>query len=146
MLVWLTSCSGLSTLTPQMMDEAEMKWKTSKPTTYRLVVRMEGDRVDRSEYDVRVKDGVVTSLTRNGAPTKSATGGQDYSMDGLFKVIREEMELAVTPSKLGAPEGYSAYLMARFDATSGRLLKYRRAIGGANNSIDIVVLSFEPGG
>ena len=138
------SCSGLSTLTPQMIDQAEKQWNASKPASYRLVVTMSGDRLEKSEYDVRVENGTVTSLTRNGKAVNSFQG-QDYSMDGLFSIIREEMDLSGTPGKLGAPEGYTAYLMADFDSATGRLLKYRRSVGGgANNSIDIVVQSFEP--
>jgi len=137
------SCSGLSTLTPQMIDQAEKQWNASKPASYRLVVTMVGDRVEKSDYDVRVENGVVTSLTRNGKAVNSFQG-QDYSMDGLFRIIREEMDLSSTPMKLGAPEGYTAYLMADFDSTTGRLLKYRRSVGGVSNSIDIVVQTFEP--
>jgi len=140
------SCSGLSPLTPQMIDQAEKQWNASKPASYRLVVTMSGDRLEKSEYEVRVENGTVTRLTRNGQAVNSFQG-QDYSMDGLFSIIREEMDLSSTPGKLGAPEGYTAYLMADFDNATGRLLKYRRSVGGgANNSIDIVVQSFEPQG
>ena len=126
-----------------MIDDAEKQWNASKPASYHLVVTMSGDRLDKSDYDVQVENGVVTGLTRNGTRVNSAQG-QDYSMDGLFKLIREEMELSTTPVKLGAQAGHAAYLMVRFDKASGRLLKYRRAVGGANNSIEIVVQKFEP--
>ncbi len=142
-VLFLVSCSGLNTLTPQMIDQAEKQWNASKPASYRLVVTMVGDRLEKSEYDVQVENGVVTSLTRNGGAVNSFQG-QDYSMDGLFKIIREEMDLSTTPMKLGAPEGYTAYLMANFDSTTGRLLKYRRSVGGVSNSIDIVVQTYEP--
>jgi hypothetical protein len=140
----LTSCSGLSTLTPQMIDQAEKQWNATKPPSYQLVVTMSGDRLEKSEYDVHVENGVVTGLTRNGKGVNSFQG-QDYSMDGLFRIIREEMDLSHTPGKLGAPEGYTAYLMAEFDSKTGRLLKYRRSVGGGvSNTIDIVVQKFEP--
>jgi hypothetical protein len=137
------SCSGLSALTPQMIDEAQKQWNASRPASYRLVVTMEGDRLDKSEYDVQVENGVVTKLTRNGEAVNSFQG-QDYSMDGLFSIVREEMDLAGTPAKLGAGSGHAVYLMANFDRATGRLVKYRRAVGGANNSIDIAVQTFEP--
>ena len=137
------SCSGLSTLTPEMLDQAEKQWNAGKPASYHLVVTMSGDRLEKSEYDVRVENGVVTGLTRNGKGVNSFQG-QDYSMDGLFKIIHEEMDLSSTPMKLGAGEGYLAYLMADFDSKTGRLVKYRRSVGGANNTIDIVVQKFEP--
>ena len=141
-LLMLASCSGLSALTPAMLDEAEAKWNASKPSSYRMVVSMEGDRVERGEFDVRVENGVVTELKRNGQAI-NVKSGQDYSMDGLFKMVREEMDLAKNPSLFGAPAGYSAYLMARFDGSTGGLLHYRRSVGGISNSIDIQVSSFE---
>ena len=144
MLVMM-ACSGLTTLTAQALNEAEDKWKAEKQTSYRMVVSMEGDRVERGEFEVEVEQGIVTSLRRNGQAVNPASG-QDYSMDGLFKIIHEEMGLAETPALLGAPPGYSAYLMARFDDSTGRLQHYRRAVGGVSNSIDIEVLSFEPKG
>jgi len=103
---------------------------------------MKGDRVERGEFDVEVQNNVVTSLKRNGAAVRSGAG-QDYSIDGLFKIIRDEVDLSRNPVLLGAPEGYSAYLMARFDGNTGRLQHYRRSVGGASNSIDIEVLKFE---
>jgi uncharacterized protein DUF6174 len=124
-----------------MLDQAEAKWNKSKPASYRMVVSMEGDRVERGEFDVEVENGVVTSLKRNGQLV-NLKSGEDYSMNGLFNIIRNEMELAKNPATFGAPVAYSAYLMASFDDT-GKLRHYRRAVGGISNSIDIQVLSFE---
>jgi len=45
---------------------------------------------------------------------------------------------------LGAPEGYAVYTNARFDDTTGRLIRYRRTVGGTSNSIEINVLEFQP--
>lgn len=140
-LLMLVSCSGLSTLTPAMLDDAEAKWNAGKPSSYRMVVSMEGDRVERGEFDVRVEGGVVTELSRNEKAV-NVKSGQDYSMDGLFRMIREEMDLAKNPSMFGAPAGYSAYLMASFDS-SGQLKRYRRSVGGISNSIEIEVLQFD---
>jgi len=139
----LVSCSGLNTLTPAMLNEAERKWNADKPASYGMVVSMEGDRVEKEEFDVEVVRGMVTTLRRNGELVK-LNNAEDYSMDGLFTLIHNEMDLAKDPvNKFGAPAGYTAYLMARFDSGSGRLLHYRRAVGGINNSIDIEVLRFE---
>lgn len=136
------SCSGLSTLTPAGLDQAEQKWNAAKPASYVLVVSMEGDRVERGEFEVQVSNGIVTSVKRNGQIVTPAAG-QDYSMDGLFRILHEEMSLAEKPALLGAPAGYTAYLMASFDDRTGRLRHYRRAVGGISNSIDIQVLRFE---
>jgi hypothetical protein len=125
-----------------MLEEAEAKWKAVKPPNYRLVVAMTGDRVERGEFDVTVEGGAVTALKRNGTAV-SLSAGQDYSMEGLFRIIHLEVDLAKNPVLLGAQPGYSVYLMGRFDSRTGGLLHYRRAVGGISNSIDIEVLSFE---
>jgi hypothetical protein len=141
-LLGLGSCSGLSTLTPAMLDEAEAKWKTARPASYRMVVAMEGDRVEHGEYDVLVQAGAVTEIKFNGEAV-NLKPGQDYSMEGLFKIIRDEIDLAKNPVLLGAQPGYSVYLMARFDSRTGGLVHYRRSVGGISRSIDIQVLKFE---
>ena len=46
---------------------------------------------------------------------------------------------------LGAPEGYAVYVTAKFDDTTGRLLHYRRSVGGTANSIDINVVGYQEG-
>ncbi len=71
------------------------------------------------------------------------TAGQDYSMDGLFHMLEQEVGLAERPATLGAPPGYSVYLNARFDDQTGRLMRFRRIVGGTSNSIDVNVLQFE---
>jgi hypothetical protein len=138
----LVACSGLDTLTPEMLDQAERKWQTSRPASYSLTVVMEGDRVDRGEFDVEVRENNVVSIKRNGVAVKPASG-QDYSMEGLFRIVRDELELAKTPSLFGAPAGYSAYLLASFDNNTGQLKQYRRSVGGISNSIEIEVLKFQ---
>jgi hypothetical protein len=139
----LPSCSGLDTLTPDLLDQAETKWNQSKPQSYRLVIEMKGDRVPAEQFEVAVQGAQVTSLRRNGRIVQP-TADQDYSMDGLFRMLHQEMALVQKPALLGAPEGYSAYPMSRFDTQSGRLIEYRRTVGGVSNTIDIRVTEFSP--
>jgi len=108
---------------------------------YHLVIEMSGDRVETGRFEVMVRDGQVVSIRRNGLIITPGSG-QDYSMDGLFRMLMQELGLSEKPSLLGAPEGYSAYLQARFDPENGRLIRYRRSVGGTSNSIDIRVLEF----
>jgi hypothetical protein len=138
----ITACSRLSTLTPESLATAESKWNASRPALYRLVIEMKGDRVEREQFQVIVRDSKVESISRNGQPV-SETAGEDYSMDGLFHILHQEMGLSQKPALLGAPEGYSAYLMADFDEKTGRLVAYRRTVGGTSNTIDIKVLQFD---
>jgi len=139
----ITSCSGLSALTPTLLAENQAKWDASKPQSYRSVIEMKGDRVEKEQFEVTVRSGEMATLRRNGRAI-NPTPEQDYSMDGLFRMLRQEMALVDKPALLGAPEGYSAYPMARFDDKTGRLIEYRRTVGGTSNTIDIRVLEFSP--
>jgi hypothetical protein len=135
-------CARLPALTPAILEQAEQKWDAHKPAEYRLVIEMSGDRVETGRFEVLVHAGQVVSFRRNGlvlAPER----GQDYSMEGLFRVLEQELGLAEKPSMLGAPEGYTIYTTAKFDEITGRLVRYRRIVGGASNSIDIDVMEYE---
>ena len=108
-----------------------------------MVIEMSGDRVQNGRFEVAVRGGQVVELKRNGLVILSTTG-QDYSMDGLFHMLEQELGLAERPTTLGAPEGYSVYLNARFDEMTGRLIRYRRIVGGTSNSIEVNAVEFEP--
>lgn len=107
-----------------------------------MIVKVTGDRVDAGTFEVTVQSGTVISFRRNGQVLQP-TYGQAYSMEGLFQVLHQEMNLAQKPELLGAPEGYTAYPMARFDDQSGRLIEYRRSVGGTANSVDIHIEQFD---
>jgi Family of unknown function (DUF6174) len=141
MLCLLVGCSRLQPLTVDALTQAETNWKAHRPESYRLVIEMSGDRVETGRFEVTVRSGQIVSLRRNGLIIRP-NAGQDYSMEGLFHMLEQELGLAERPETLGAPEGYSVYLNARFDEVTGRLIRYRRIVGGASNSIDIKVLEF----
>jgi hypothetical protein len=142
-LLFFTACSRLPPLTSEVLIQAEQKWAMHRPDTYRLVLDMSGDRVETGKFEVQVRSNKVESIRRNGV-TISPNLGQDYSMEGLFHILEQELGLAEKPTMLGAPDGYAVYTNARFDETTGRLIRYRRTVGGASNSIDINVLEFQP--
>lgn len=135
-------CSRLDPLTPDVLAQAEAKWKTSRPGSYRLLIEMSGDRVEKGQFEVVVRSGEVVTLRRNGQDIIPGRG-QNYSMEGLFQVLRQELGLAEKPAMLGAPPGYSVYTSAEFDQATGRLIHYQRSVGGAANSIKIKVLKYE---
>jgi hypothetical protein len=143
MLYFCAACSRLPPLTSDRLTEAEAKWKARQPNAYRLVIEMSGDRIETGHFDVSVTSGHIISLRRNSLVIRS-NSGQDYSMEGLFHMLEQEIGLSERPATLGAPEGYSVYLSAKFDDMNGRLIRYRRIVGGTSNSIDVNVLTFEP--
>ena len=135
-------CSRLDTLTPEGLDQAEQKWKAHPPAAYRLVIEMSGDRVETGRFEAEILGGQVVSLRRNGLVITPGQG-QDYSMEGLFQMLKQELALAEKPSMLGAPSGYSVYAQALFDEDTGRLIRYSRSVGGTSNAVDIKVVEYE---
>lgn len=57
-------------------------------------------------------------------------------------MLEQELGLAEKPALLGAPPGYSVYTTAEFDANNGRLIHYRRVVGGTSNSIDVKIVEY----
>ena len=141
-LILIISCARLQPLTIDRLEEAEAKWRMHQPDAYRLVIEMSGDRVEKGRFEVNVQRGRIVELRRNNLVIRP-TAGQDYSMDGLFHMLDQELGLAEKPAMLGAPPGYSIYLNARFHDQTGRLMRYRRTVGGISNSIDVNVVEFE---
>jgi len=136
-----SACSRLPTLTPEILNEAEQKWSTHKPDSYRLLIEMSGDRVETGRFEVEVRSGQISSLRRNGLVIQP-TAGQEYTMEGLFHMLAQELGLAEKPVALGAAPGYAVYTTAKFDDTNGRLIRYRRIVGGTSNSIELNVLEY----
>jgi hypothetical protein len=121
--------------------QAQQKWMQHRPPFYRLVVEMSGDRVETGRFEVDVRSGNVVSLRRNGLIIRP-DAGQDYSMEGLFHMLGQELGLAEKPPMLGAPPGYKVYVTARFDDNTGRLIRYRRIVGGTSNAIEVNVIEY----
>ena len=139
--VLMGGCSRLDTLTPQLLEQAQQKWKAHEPEAYHLVIEMSGDRVETGRFEAAIRGGQVVTLRRNGLGV-TLQRGQDYSMEGLFQMLKQELGLAEKPAMLGAPPGYSVYPQAQFDDNTGRLLRYRRSVGGTSNAIDVNVVDF----
>jgi len=102
---------------------------------------MSGDRDETGRFEVEVRSGQTVSLRRNDIVIRPNVG-QDYSMDGLFHMLEQELGLAEKPATMGAPPGYSIYTTAKFDDETGRLIRYRRIVGGASNAIEVNVLEY----
>ena len=142
LLFVMAGCSRLPVLTPSVLEQAENKWRAHRPDSYRLVLDMSGDRVETGRFEAMVRSGGVVSLRRNGLVIMPSRG-QDYSMEGLFRMLEQELGLAEKPAMLGAPPGYSVYTTAEFDTNTGRLIQYRRVVGGTANSIDVKIVEYD---
>ncbi len=136
-------CSRLEVLTDESLRDAEARWNANAPGLYRVAIEMKGGRVETGVFEALVRAEQVVSLRRNGQVILPE-GADDYSVRGLFRMLEQELALAEQPALLGAPSGYEAHLLARFNPDNGRLERYRRAVTGVDNNIEITILEFEP--
>ena len=143
LLFVLTSCSRLEILTDEALRDAQARWNANAPGLYRVVIEMTGGRVEAGVFEALVRGEQVVSLKRNGQVILPERA-EDYSIRGLFRILEQELALAQRPSLLGAPPGYAAHLLVRFDSDNGRLERYRRTVTGVDNNIEIAILIFEP--
>ena len=142
-LMLTAACSRLPELTPDSLHAAQVRWEKSGPSSYRMAVETDSDRMEPSKYEVTVKAKEIVKLERNGSLLKPDAGNSSYTVEGLFHTMDQEIDLATKPQLLGAPPGYSSYPMASFDPENGRLLRFQRSVGGTKNSIEIKVTNFE---
>lgn len=128
-------------LTERALEVAERRWEAHGSDSYHLVVRVRAPRADPAVYNVVVKGGEVASVERDGQAVPPVDT-EDYSVSGLFHLLREDLRLVeVRPAGDTPPVD----LRVRFEAETGRLERYRRAVS-SNRPRDLLidVLKYEP--
>lgn len=131
-------------LTEAAVEAAQQKWNANGANAYHLVVEVRAPRTSAVVYDLEVAGGQVVALTRDGKVVPSQEAHvYDYSMAGLFKLLREDARLVTAEQT--PEEARPADLRARFDETTGRLQVYRRVVGTARRRVLFIeVLEYEP--
>ncbi len=136
---------GLRELRADDLGRAQQLWERSLLRSYSAQVEVRADRLEAGHFEIDVRDGEVTRAVQNGIPASGS--GAAYTIDGLFAILRREIELAAEPDKgFGAPAGYRAYLRVRFHPRWGYPERYRRSVGGTTNGVEIAVRRFTPSG
>ena len=94
-------------------------------------------------YDIVVRGGGIASIKRDGNAIQPEHT-EDYSISGLFHLMRLEMELQ-KKSPEGTPEAL-ATMFAYFEPETGRIQRYRRSAIGSRRTrtLKIEVLNYEP--
>jgi hypothetical protein len=129
-------------LTAQTLAEAERRWEAHGADSYRAVVRVRPPRAKPAVYDVAVAGGRLVRLERDGRPMRPEDAVYDYSVPGLFALLREDLRLVGVPRVGDTPP---LDLRARFEPATGRLVRYRRTVGSARRRVLLVeVLDYEP--
>jgi hypothetical protein len=130
-------------LTARALDEAQQRWRAHGSASYHLVVRVRAPRYEAAVYDVVVTGGEVTAVEHDGRRLRAEDASQhDYSVPGLFALLREDLRLADVPLIGDTPP---VDLRAYFERDTGRLVRYRRTVGSARRRVLLVeVLEYEP--
>ncbi len=144
----LAGCTGgaappMEPLTATTLGAAEQRWAANGAASYRLVVRVRAPRFPVAEYEVMVEDGTSVAIRQAGRPLAPAAARQhDYSIAGLFALLRADLRLAAVPRIGDIPP---VDLRAHFEPTTGRLVRYRRTVGSARRRVLLVeVLDYRP--
>jgi hypothetical protein len=144
----LSSCSVLGPppmepLSADAIGEAESRWRANGVESYHLVVRVRAPRLEAVVYDLVVVAGRPIAIERNGVAVRSEDANHhDYSVAGLFGMLRQDLHLADVRPTGNVP---AIDLRARFEGETGRLLRYRRTVGAARRRVLLVeALRYEP--
>jgi len=131
-------------VTATTLAEAERRWEASGVGSYRLVVRVRAPRFAVAVYEVVVADGRLVAVARDGRSIAPEDARHyDYSVAGLFRLMRDDLRLADVPRIGDTPP---VDLRARFAPDTGRLVRYRRTVGSARRRVLMVeVLEYRPG-
>ncbi len=141
----LAACSStvpnMKPLTESALADAERMWKAHGTNSYEIVVQLNPAKLSAMTYDVVVRDGKITGVKRDGQDVRPENT-EDYSVLGLFGLLRQELRLTEKDANGMAKE--LADLFVRFDPETGRLDRYRRQTNRLAGSLRIEVLKYQP--
>lgn len=146
-------CSGgAQDVNAENLGRAERAWSGAKVRDYDLEWTTRGER--DAHYRVFVRDGQVRAVhqfvedRRAGVVREIRAKPGDpsyYSIDGLFKIIREEQaQLEEGESPFGRPKGTQVLLKFTPDPKLGYPTRYRRDVVGHPKGLALDVIRFEP--
>jgi hypothetical protein len=142
-LILLAACSvpPMEPLTEGALDAAEHRWGARGVDAYHLVVRVRPPRADPAVYDLMVARGAIARVARDGQALPPDET-DDYSVPGLFHLLREELQL-VDGRRPEAARPVD--LRAQFEPDTGRLKRYCRTVGTSRRRVLLIeVLEYEP--
>ncbi len=127
----------MSGLTAESLEIARQKWRTSGIRSYELRYEMY-----EAEYFVRVREGVVLDLLRDGRETQTHQEAY-YTVEGILDVLELELESRDDPKSPFGSSPETTFLRVRFHPEHGYVEQYLRAIGGTGRSQTIKLVEFK---
>ncbi len=131
----------------ERIESDAARWAAAGIRDYDLVWQSVSTR-NRSTYKVYVRDGSVRAV-RLVRPDGKAVALKPadmnfYSVEGLFRTIREELAQSQEPRPFGQPPGTTVVLTMRSDDRLGYPTIYRRDIFGVEDRMGIDVIELTP--
>lgn len=134
-LLWMRE--PMAPLTREALAAARERWRAAGVGSYELRYRML-----RSEYVVRVRDGIVEEATVDGnVPTSG--NWRAYGVEGLFDTLAQDLDNLADPAGPFAG-GKPPILRVRFNPQLGYVERYIRSGGGQSKGASIEVIGFAP--
>jgi hypothetical protein len=129
------------------LDAAQRLWADNGPRDYDLQWQSISTR-NQAVYRAYVRGGEVGAV-RLVRPDGKAIALKPadptfYSVDGLFRTIREELAQSRETRPFGQPPGTTVILTMRSDEKLGYPTLYRRDVFGAEDRMGIDVISLTP--
>lgn len=131
-------------LTEPLLEAAEKRWQENGPESYDLDLEISG--AQPGVVHVEVRDGVVTTMTRDGVEPEQRRTWDVWTVPGQFEMIERELEMAADPEhEMQAPAGTRLRLRAEFDPEYGYPRQFDRMVyGGGEPEVYWQVTNFLP--
>ena len=141
-LLTTANCAKGEDLTRERLGQAAARWQQASISSYRMTLEITGDRIKAGTFEIEVIRNKIKAVSRNGKNIGS--NDRFYSLDGLFKFLDDELEIAKEPARyFNAPSDTRVYLRAHFDPKLGYPTRYLRSVVGTDHNITLEVVHFE---
>jgi hypothetical protein len=121
-------------LTRADLDAAAERWTKAGLLDYDLAVTVRG--AQEGEHRIEVRDGRVVAMTTGGAAVDPKVWPY-WSVDGLFRFLRDELEGAMRAREVhGVSDASEVILRAAFDAELGYPRRFLRHVPGGRPGIE----------
>lgn len=145
-LVLILGCQTGEEVNTRSLSEAKRQWQRAAVRDYNLVWKTSGPR--SGLYRVFVRGGevrAIRSVLEDGREIEPRPGDKSYySVDGLFRVIDEELAQLLEERPFGQPKGTRVLLRFERDPEYGFPRQYRRDVAGLVRGLVLDVLEFVP--
>jgi hypothetical protein len=140
-----SGCGQGEEVTTDALHEARERWQRAGIEDYNLEWTTTGARA--GHYRVFVRGGEVRSvrLVQDGQEREARPGDKSYyGIDGLFRVIDEELAQRLDERPFGQPKGSRVLLRMECDPRYGFPRQFRRDVAGSIRGLVLDVVEFVP--